>query len=99
MTPNNLSGFWFLFCIFQNIAAFEYYLTGELTIFVKQIDVGLGVFYVRTSADQVNGNRTKRATGSGYSAGAAAYSPRVWNETAKAWVLSPDVEVGGPVRL
>ena len=70
-----------------------------MSIFVREQDVGLGPFYVHMSADQVNGTRTKRATGSGYSAGAAAYSPRVWNETAKAWVLSPDVEVGGPVRL
>lgn len=47
------------------------------------------------SADSVNttGTRTKRAADTGYSSGAAVYTPRVWDETANAWVSSPQVEV------
>ncbi|XP_067950294.1 uncharacterized protein [Watersipora subatra] len=67
--------------------------TDEMSIFLKGVDLGLGTVYVHTSTDQVEGNRTKRSTGSQLSAGAAVYSPRVWNETAKAWVPAPNVEI------
>ena len=45
------------------------------------------MFYVCAPADQLNSTCATRATESGYSAVAAAYSPRVWDEAAKAWVL------------
>ena len=55
-----------LFGILIKIVFFYYYLAGKMTVFVKQVDAGLGVFYIRTSVDQVNCTRTNRATGSGY---------------------------------
>ena len=64
-----------------------------MSIFVKAKDIGTGLLYVHTLANEVNGTRTKRSTSSGYSAGAAVYTPRIWNETAKAWVTSSEVEV------
>ncbi|KAF6038212.1 hypothetical protein EB796_003483 [Bugula neritina] len=67
--------------------------TDELSIFINGRVTGTGIFYVHLSANQVEGSRKKRATGSGSSSGAAVYAPRVWNETIKAWVPSDEVEI------
>ena len=69
------------------------FIADALTIFISGKSVGLGIFYVRLTYDEVPGTRRKRSTGSSYSAGALAYAPRVWNATLKQWVPSADVEV------
>jgi len=70
-----------------------YYILDDLSIFINGRVTGTGIFYIHLSANQVEGSRKKRATGSGSSSGAAVYAPRVWNETIKAWVPSDEVEV------
>ena len=75
-------------------------ISDALTIFVHGRKIGeIGALFIKLTANETlaaatgSTTRKKRASGNGYSSGAAVYSPRVWNETAKAWMPSSEVEV------
>lgn len=54
-----------------------------------------GYFYVSVSvhSDASKVLRRKRSSSSELTAGALVYKPRVWNETAKAWLPSSEIQV------
>lgn len=59
-----------------------------------------GYFYLKYSANGIadaittpTPSRRKRSAGTTFSTSGVVYTPRVWNETSKAWETSEDVEV------
>jgi len=64
-------------------------------IFINAQNVGKkGFIFIRLTAAASPATRKRRAAGSSsYSASAAVYAPRVWDEATESWIPSSQVEV------